>query len=421
MPKQTINPIFLTLIFSLLLANCLPKEQNAGGAVNSVGKYDNLAGITDDVKITIEDTLNNNRFSINLKSDPRLPTFKMVSTGKYHTIAIKTDGTLWAWGKNHFGRLGDGTKEDRISPVIIGTDKDWAYVSVGFFHSVALKSDGSVWAWGGNSDGQLGDGTKEDRFSPVRIGTDNDWASISAGELFTLAIKTDGSMWGWGSNVYGELSGGEKHFYIPTRIGTDNDWAFVSAGDRNSLAIEKDGSLWGWGYHASLNGSTKAKDWVSAAIGHESYAAIKKDGTLWVWGYSRTASGNSGRRVLRDVPHQIGIDTDWLAVSTCAYNTVALKTDGSLWAWGELGYYDYMGGGEAARPFMEYNNDDQEIPVRLWGDTSWAYISAHVWHAFAIMKDGSLWAWGGANETDDIWLGDGTTEDRYTPVQIGAK
>ena len=103
-----------------------------------------------------------------------------VSAGYDHTVALKSDGTLWTWGSNYYGQLGDGTTTDMHSPERIGTDINWASVSAGSYYTVALKSDGTLWAWGSNYYGQLGDGTATDKHSPERIGTDNNWVSVSA-------------------------------------------------------------------------------------------------------------------------------------------------------------------------------------------------------------------------------------------------
>jgi len=115
MPKPIIKTVFLTLIFSVLFTNCLPKKQNAEGVSNDADENTVLTETTEEIL-----NKNDNRFSIYLESDPRLPTFKMVSTDGLHTVAIKTDGTLWAWGLNNDGQLGDGSKEDRYTPVQIG-------------------------------------------------------------------------------------------------------------------------------------------------------------------------------------------------------------------------------------------------------------------------------------------------------------
>jgi hypothetical protein len=123
-------------------------------------------------------------------------------------MAIKTNGTLWAWGLNGSGQLGDGTTIDKNSPVQIGTATNWASISSAEYHNIAVKTNGTLWAWGANNYGQLGDGTNADKFSPVQIGTENNWTSISAGIKHTTASKTDGSLWVWGSNQFGALGDG---------------------------------------------------------------------------------------------------------------------------------------------------------------------------------------------------------------------
>ena len=128
-----------------------------------------------------------------------------VAAGSQHSVAIHPDGTLWAWGGNHNGQLGDGTATDRTAPVQVGTDTHWASAAAGNFHSLAIKTDGTLWTWGSNASGQLGDGTTTDRTDPVQVGTDTNWASVSGGDSHTIALKTDGTVWGWGWNGFGPL------------------------------------------------------------------------------------------------------------------------------------------------------------------------------------------------------------------------
>lgn len=167
-----------------------------------------------------------------------------VAAGSEHTLALKTDGSLWAWGKNRSGQLGDGTTVNKSSPIRIGSDNNWKAVTAGRSHTLALKTDGSLWAWGGNNAGQLGDGPGINKTSPVRIGSTSDWKAVTAGDLHTLALKTDGSLWSWGYNFYGHLGDGTTSPRTsPVRIGSAIDWNQVTAGSDYSFALKTDGSL----------------------------------------------------------------------------------------------------------------------------------------------------------------------------------
>jgi hypothetical protein len=171
-----------------------------------------------------------------------------VAAGNYHNVAIKSDGTLWAWGRNRSGQLGDGTNDDKYTPTQIGTGNNWAAVAAGSFHTVAVKTDGTLWAWGYNRRGQLGDGTNDDKNTPTQIGTDNDWAAVAVGQNHTLVLKTDGTLWGWGKNEFGQLGDGTNDKKnTPTQVGTGNDWDSVAAGNSHTLALKTDGTLWAWG------------------------------------------------------------------------------------------------------------------------------------------------------------------------------
>jgi M6 family metalloprotease-like protein len=172
----------------------------------------------------------------------------LLSTSAEHNLAIRTDGTLWAWGLNDRGQLGDNSWSNRYLPYQITVGTDWAVVSAGGYHTLAVKKDGSLWAWGANNIGQLGDGTQYERHVPTRIGSDSDWCMVAAGDQHSLALKRDGSLWGWGSNMSGQLGVSSVLWTMsPILIGSSSDWDYVAAGRNHTLAIKTDATLWGTG------------------------------------------------------------------------------------------------------------------------------------------------------------------------------
>jgi len=365
------------------------------------------------------------------------PPVIYVSAGDSHTMAIREDGTLWAWGNNGSGRLGDGTattgdgtwgvNNNRHSPVRIGTDTDWRTVSAGGNHTVAIRKDGSLWAWGWNLQGQLGDGTTTQRTRPVQIGTDANWRTVSAGQFHTMAIREDRSLWAWGSNGHGELGDGTTTSrHSPVRIGTDTGWRAVSAGNSHTMAIREDGSLWAWGNNGSgqLGDGTTTRhlspvqigtdtDWRTVSAGGSHTMAIRENGSLWAWGDNWGQLGD-GTMTSRHSPVRIGTTTDWRTVSASRAHTVAIREDGSLWAWGE-NWYGQLGDG---------TQTNRSSPVRIGAATDWRAVSAGGSHTMAIRENGSLWAWG---FNIDGQLGDGTGGGgwqnpyrgrRTSPVQV---
>jgi len=233
-----------------------------------------------------------------------------------HTVAIKTDGTLWAWGSNSHGQLGDGTSGGanyKTTPTKVGNETNWASVSAGGGYTVAIKKDGTLWAWGYNYNGNLGDGTTTYRYTPTKIGNETNWASVSARVGTTLAIKTDGTLWAWGSNWDGQFGDGTKtDRTTPTKIGNETNWASVSVGTRHTVAIKTDGTLWAWGFNwdrqlgdDTLQPSYTPKkignetNWASVSAGMHHTVALKTGGTLWAWGsnyYGQLGDGTTTDR-----------------------------------------------------------------------------------------------------------------------------
>ncbi len=154
-----------------------------------------------------------------------------VACGGDHTVALESDGSLWAWGYNTYGQLGlGGITANKLSPIRVGTACDWVAVACGAWNTEALKSDGSLWSWGDNTDGQLGVGGNGPRYSPTRVGTDNDWVAVVCGSFSTLALKSDGSLWAWGENGSASSAWATRPTALDPdrRLGTDSDWMAVA-------------------------------------------------------------------------------------------------------------------------------------------------------------------------------------------------
>jgi alpha-tubulin suppressor-like RCC1 family protein len=171
------------------------------------------------------------------------------------TIAVKTDGTLWSWGTSANGQLGISAVA-RSSPVQVGSLTDWSLVAVGAVggdnHVAAVKTDGTLWAWGRNNYGQIGDNTIINRSSPVQIGGLTNWALVGTGDNHTASVKTDGTLWTWGSSSWGQI--GDNTIInrsSPVQVGSLTNWYQVSAGDNFTASVKTDGTLWTWGVNAS--------------------------------------------------------------------------------------------------------------------------------------------------------------------------
>jgi alpha-tubulin suppressor-like RCC1 family protein len=349
-----------------------------------------------------------------------------VASGAGHSLALKSDGTLRAWGQNSHGQVGDGAKADKTVPVRIGKDTNWVAIAAGRDHSLALKSDGTLWAWGNNSHGQLGNGTKEDKIVPVRIGKDTSWIAIEAGDLHSVGLKSDGTLWAWGNNAHGQLGDGTKiDKTSPVQIGKDGVWARVSAGAFHTVALQKDMTLWAWGdnSHGQLGDGTRLPKTAPVRIGTEAkWFAVSAgdyhtvalnlcDGcwatySLWAWGFNKYGQLGDGTTTDRTSPVRIGTDTLWTKVSAGGHHAVALKKDGTLWAWG------FNNRGQVGDGTTENRNS----PVRIGTEMKWVSISAGAAHSLAMKLDDTLWSWG---ESDHGQLGDGSRSVRTAPVQTG--
>jgi len=295
---------------------------------------------------------------------PQLDGWKSVAAGQSHTMAIReTDGSLWGWGANSFGQLGNGGNANLPSAVIVPGGHSWRFVTAGGNHTVAIRADGTLWAWGDNGYGQLGNGTTSGTVnSPVQVGTYSDWRFVSAGESHTVAIRADGTLWAWGNNEFGRLGLGgddETNRNTPHQVQSGTTWALASAGTEHTVAITADGTIlaWGasWGHRLGIGDGwnatptpilgTEAFTWRYVSTGYDHTIAIRGDGSLWGWGF------NSHGQVRAEGAQVVALSsitipegpTDWARVSTGHNYTIATGTDGTLWSWG------YNTGGQLGR------------------------------------------------------------------------
>ena len=234
-----------------------------------------------------------------------------IDAGIYYALALKTDGSLWVWGQNDAGQLGDGTTQN--NPIPQKLMDGVAYAAADRNQSFAVKTDGSLWGWGWNDFAQLGDGTYETRRTPVKLMDDVKY--VYPGYYHTMGIKTDNSLWAWGSNWYGQIGDGTwQNLYAPKKI--MDDVARAESGYSSSAAIKTDGSLWMWGgnYNGQIGDDTfdtryspvqildEALDVSLGDIDNGHTLAIDGDGNLLSWGYNGWGELGRPTAKVRTVP-----------------------------------------------------------------------------------------------------------------------
>ncbi len=252
-----------------------------------------------------------------------------VAAGNFHTIVLKKDGTLWAWGYNVHGQLGlgDGDMVNRNAPARVNRpgeqDSKWAAVAAGGYHTLALDPDGNLWAWGYNLNGAVGDNTNVSKSAPVAVGQGTAWTSIAAGAHHSLALDDSGNLWTWGFNSQGQLGHGSYlNEYQPRKVAA----------------------------HAS---------WVLAEAGVEHTAGIKSDGSLWTWGNNGRGQLGDGTTAPRTVPGKVELPQDtWAAVSAGFFHTAVMSYEDGLWTFGSNDYGQIGNGSTADQLTMHRVNVD---------------------------------------------------------------
>jgi alpha-tubulin suppressor-like RCC1 family protein len=333
----------------------------------------------------------------------------MVSAGYQHSLAIGSDGYIWVWGNNDSGQLGTGnavnktipTYKDKNNKIILN---DIVMVSAGFQHSLALQSNGIVWAWGSNEFGQLGDGSTTNSNVPVIVSElPPDIVAISAGYFHSLALTSDGDIWAWGSNQYGQLGDNTtSDRLVPVKVFTESsseyrgDFTAIEAGKNHSVALTSAKYVWAWGRNnlgqvgdnsttdrkypvkTRVSASVDLTEITSIAAGGDFSLALKSAATVWAWGENSSGQLGINSTALSSFAKQVktGSSTFLIgitAISAGGSHSLALKSDSTVWAWGG-DEYGQLG-----------NNDTANTRLAVQVKTS---ASAYIFNATAISAGG---------------------------------
>jgi hypothetical protein len=278
-------------------------KQVSGGYEHSAGvKYDGTLwcwGLNSDGQLGTNDIVHR---SSPVQTISNAETWESVSCGGFHTAAIKDDGTLWSWGSNYNGQLGTNNTTSVSSPVqTVAGGNNWKAAACGYACTAGIKDDGTLWMWGLNSDGRLGDNTVVKKSSPVQtVAGGNNWFQVACGYSYTAAVKTDGTLYLWGSNYDGQL-GTNNTTSVSSPIQTvagGNNWKAAACGSSHTIALDCDGNIWMFGNNnnGQLGNSTTnncsspvqietaSSEWAQVFAGGEGSGSIREDMTLWVWG-----------------------------------------------------------------------------------------------------------------------------------------
>ncbi|HRI13376.1 MAG TPA: hypothetical protein PLX89_10245 [Verrucomicrobiota bacterium] len=315
-----------------------------------------------------------------------------------HTLALKENHSVWAWGYNLFGQVGVGTQgtgaRAYLRPVPVAL-LDCQQVAVGgaISHSLALLKDGSLYGWGRNDHGQLGRGNTRNHNEPQPV--PGRWSYIAAGGCQSAGIDDDGVLWRWG-----EFTGRGSDHTSPQRWNEAKRWASVALGYRHLVGLTAEGELWSWQDEESGGGRLgQNTNWTFVAAGGRHSLALQADGSLWAWGANEVGQLGNDTTVATNEPVQVSEPGPWSFVAAGEDHTLAIKADGTLWCWG----------GNGASQFGDGTRVGSTRPVNKLPGNDWVAVAAGYQHSFGLKANGSLCAWG-RNEFGQLGLGTMTEE-----------
>ncbi|PKN48103.1 MAG: hypothetical protein CVU59_00365 [Deltaproteobacteria bacterium HGW-Deltaproteobacteria-17] len=343
-----------------------------------------------------------------------------IATGGVHTCAIGPDATVWCWGANDYGQLGDGTNLDSLVPVQVTGLTGVRQIAAGYFHTCAVLEDDSVVCWGSNGTNQLGDLSSQNRSTPVAVFGPLLAVSVAAGTSHTCALRSDGTVRCWGDNFAGQLGDGSTTLRDrPTPVLGINSAIALSANTYNTCVLLSDGTVSCWGANdygqlgigtfggmattpGAVSGLSTAR---SVSVGHNHVCTVLSDATVVCWG--RNGAGQCGDGTFENHSTFVPVYNVTTATAVSSGNSFAcaLLGNGSLRCWGN----------NPSGQLGDGSLDSSAFPVAVSGLTGATAVSCGANHTCAATSAASLYCWG-ANARGQ--LGDGSTNDSTVPIEV---
>ncbi|MEP6651915.1 MAG: Ig-like domain-containing protein [Myxococcales bacterium] len=364
---------------------------------------------------------------------------QIISVGPTHTLAIQTNGSLWAWGKNDRGQLGDETTTDRRTPVMIAAGPPgfrWVSVAAGNKFSLGLTSDGWLWGWGDQTSAQIGNGiSSTPQLTPIALEQAGNWQSVRAGDQYGMATTLSGELFAWGYNGSGQLGVGDDIIHpYPTRevsgLGTSGTppWAHFDAGTQHVLGFAMDQTAYPWGANTwgalglgdTINRywpqwlgyvpSSQASHWYRFSAGTDFSLALVDIGKIWSWGrnnYGQIAAPSS--TPFSDHPIQVISSTrPWESISAGKRHGMAVRQDGTLWTWGSNSNGQLGTSAAVGSSFAPVTQESTRA-------TNWVSAFGRQDTSIGVKADGAVWVWGN-NTSGQLGLGDTTSRSAPTAM-----
>ncbi len=357
-------------------------------------------------------------------------TWSSVAGGTEHLCGIRTDGTAWCWGNGASGRLGNGATSNSNVPVAVGgspTGTAWSTLAPLGEASCGLRNDHTIWCWGSDYYGELGDGTSSSSHNtstPVRSGSSSSWNSLGAGGQGACAVDSSSKLYCWGGNSIGQVGVGSRTGSVTPPALVTGTWSAVAVSIDSACALTGTGQVWCWGnngtgqlgWGTAGNGTTlpvllNAPQRVLTLGAGSSHSCAVAYGTqaLYCWGENGSGQLGVGDSTIRSFATQVGTATDWFAVSGGGRHTCGIRAvtpgAGTLWCWGD-NYAGAIG-----------QSSSSTVPKQVGTASDWTAVTTGDSSSCGLRNGGQLWCFG-YNNVGQLGLGDTTA--RAAPVQVGS-